>query len=111
MTEPQQAEAKGGFRALAIAGALWAAAFGLSVVLAVLEEPTGSSFVRGMNRVGTFFRWQFLAFALAIVVWTQTRGRSDLSPRIVWLGRLPIAIQCALGLVGVVVVILAIILK
>ena len=91
--------------------ALWALAFALSLVLAFATEPAGSGFTRGMSRIGTFFRWQFLAFALAIFVWLSGRGRTGLSKGLGALSRVPIYIQCLLGLIGVVVAALAVILR
>ncbi len=93
-----------------VAFVLWMIAFGLSLFLAASTEPAGSGFTGGINRVGTFFRWQFLAFALAIITWTAARGRSDLSRALRLMARIPITIQCFLGLVGVVIVILAVVL-
>lgn len=89
----------------------WLIAFALSLVLAAKVEPTGSGFTSSMNRVGTFFRWQFLAFALAIITWMIARGRSDLSSAIRLMARAPITIQCLLGFAGVVIVILAVVLR
>lgn len=97
--------------AIVLALALWAVAFALSLALAAGTEATGSGFTRGMNRIGTFFRWQFLAFALAIITWTMARGRSELSKTMILLARVPIAIQCLLGLAGVAIVILTIVLR
>ncbi len=94
-----------------IAFVFWLIAFALSLALAANVEPTGTGFTRGMNRVGTFFRWQFLAFALAIITWMLARGRSDLSKAARFVVRVPIMIQCLLGFAGVVIVILALVLK
>ena len=94
-----------------VAFVLWIIAFGLSMVLAASAEPEGTGFTRGMNRIGTFFRWQFLAFAFAIVTWMTARSRSDLSPGLRLLARAPITIQCLLGVVGVVIVTLAVVFK
>ena len=91
-----------------VAFLLWVIAFGLSVFLAANTEATGSGFTAGLNRIGTFFRWQFLAFALAILTWRTGRGRSDLSTVNRLMVRVPITIQCLLGLAAVVVVILGV---
>lgn len=91
--------------------ALWTSAFGLSLFLALTSEPVGEGFTRGLNRIGTFFRWQFLSFALAIFVWLSGRSRTDLPPSLRVLVRAPIYLQCLLGLIGVLVVAAAIILK
>lgn len=96
--------------AVALAFGLWALAFGLSLYLAATTVPDGDGFTRGMNRIGTFFRWQFLAFALALVTWMTARGRPDLSRWQLLMARTPIAIQCLLGLAGVIVVVLALVL-
>ncbi len=91
--------------------ALWLFAFGLSLAIALLAEPTGSGFTRGLNRVGTFFRWQFLAFALAIFVWLSGRELSRPGASASLLSRIPIYLQCLLGLVGVGIVALAVIFR
>lgn len=100
----------GSRRTVLLAFAGWAAAFALSLYLAAGTEPTGDGFTRGLNRIGTFFRWQFLAFALAIVTWISARGRADLSGGMRLMARAPITIQCLLGLLGVAVVLLALLL-
>lgn len=94
-----------------IVSLLWLIAFGLSVVLALNTVPTGSGFTRGMNRVGTFFRWQFLAFAIAISNWMIARGRSDLSNAVRGMARVPIVVQSLLGLAGLLIVILVAVFK
>ena len=94
-----------------IAFVLWMIAFGLSLVLAAGTEPVGTGFTRGLSRIGVFFRWQFLAFALAIITWRIARGSSDLSGGLRRMARVAITIQCLLGLLGVVIVILAVVLE
>ncbi len=94
-----------------VAFVLWMIAVGLSLVLSAGVEPMGSGFTGSMNRVGTFFRWQFLAFAMAIITWMLARGRSDLSKAVRMMARVPITIQCLLGFAGAVVVILALVFK
>jgi hypothetical protein len=91
--------------------ALWLLAFGLSLAIALVSEPTGSGFTRGLNRIGTFFRWQFLAFALAIFVWLAGRDPSQAGASAPLLSRIPIYLQCLLGLIGVGIVALAVILR
>lgn len=91
--------------------AFWLLAFGLSLTLALASEPTGSGFTRGLNRVGTLFRWQFLAFALAIFVWISGRGAAESLGRLQVLSRVPIYIQCLLGLVAAAIVVLAVVFR
>lgn len=91
--------------------ALWLLAFALSVVLMLTTEPAGDGFTRGLNRIGVFFRWQFLAFACAIFAFLATRRQENLSRGFAWLGRLPIYVQCVLGLLGALIVVAAIVFQ
>lgn len=100
-----------GMARLWIGLALWAGAFGLSLFLTSTSEPVGEGFTRALNRIGTFFRWQFLSFALAIFVWVSGRSRTDLPPSLRVLVRVPIYLQCLLGMIGVLVVAAAILFK
>lgn len=52
--------------------ALWALCMGQSI-LAVMAEPTGDSFLRGMNRVSGFLGWQLGAAIIALVLWLGVR--------------------------------------
>ncbi|MFQ5526304.1 MAG: hypothetical protein ACE5GX_08580 [Thermoanaerobaculia bacterium] len=90
---------------------VWLLAFGMSIVLAAISDPVGDGFTRGINRIGTFFRWQFLAFAAAIYVWLFGRGLADPPRHLQLTTRVPIYVQCLLGLVGVAVVAAAVIFK
>ena len=98
-------------RVVLIPVALWLLAFALSIVLMLRTEPVGDGFTRGLNRVGVFFRWQFLAFACAIFAFLSTRRQENLSRGLALLGRVPIYVQCLLGLLGALVVLSAIVFK
>ena len=53
---------------LIVLAGLWAASFVLAFVAYVIIEPTGDSFLRGMNRVLAFLGWQGVAAVLSITV-------------------------------------------
>lgn len=74
---------------------LWLAAFMGSFIAFALIEPTGSSFTRGMNRVGAFFGWQAAALGLAVVLWWRAR-QLTLSKGLWWMVRVPIALAALL---------------
>jgi hypothetical protein len=52
--------------------ALWAAAYLWSIAAVPLTAPKGDGFPRGLNKITSFYGWQFLAGALAIgVLWAK----------------------------------------
>lgn len=55
---------------------IWAVCFSMAFAQAYTTEPTGDSFVRGMNRVGIFLAWQMGALIAAIVAVVVSRGVS-----------------------------------
>ncbi|MCP5036222.1 MAG: hypothetical protein GY945_01335 [Rhodobacteraceae bacterium] len=52
---------------------LWAACILASFAITWGTEPAGSGFTRGMNRITTFFGWQFTAGLLGIFIWVIGR--------------------------------------
>lgn len=66
---------------------LWMLAMVLSV-LSLMAEPTGDSFLRGLNRITGFLGWQLAAAVAALLLWIGVRPlpRGDM---VRWLGRLP----------------------
>jgi hypothetical protein len=90
-------------RSLWVLLALWLAAFAGSFIAFALIEPTGSSFTRGMNRVGAFFGWQAAAISLAVVLWWRAR-QLPLEKGPHWLARVPILLAALL--VGAIVVLI-----
>ncbi len=52
---------------------LWLALFLWSLPAARGTEPTGDSFVRGMNRVGVFMGWQLAALIPGIAAYAASR--------------------------------------
>jgi len=80
----------------ALAG-LWLALFVVAVVAMRATEPTGSSFTRGLNRVGVFFQWQAASFAAAVACFVVTRAaRERLGPGLRRLGYAPLIIDLTL---------------
>jgi len=47
---------------------LWALIWIASILIPVFQEPTGDSFTRGLNRIGTFFGLQILAALVGLVL-------------------------------------------
>lgn len=45
---------------------IWALTFAVSFIVPRLMEATGDGFARGLNRVGIWIAWQFVALAIAI---------------------------------------------
>jgi len=67
--------------------AVWLVCAGLSVS-AVMAEPTGDGFVRGLNRVTGFLGWQLAAALVALPLWlTSRRLPKDTALR--WIARIP----------------------
>ena len=82
---------------------IWLAVYAGSFVSCAVTEPTGDSFLRGVNRLGVFFGWQVLATLLAFAVWfCASQFPKGSGAR--WLMRLPGALAAALFalIVGVV---------
>lgn len=46
--------------------AVWAAAFGWSILGVTGMEPTGDGFARGLNRVSHVLTWQLVSIALSV---------------------------------------------
>lgn len=67
--------------------ALWVAAMVLSG-LALMADPTGDGFTRGLNRIMGFLSWQAAGMILALGLWIGVRPlpRGEL---LRWLGRAP----------------------
>lgn len=80
----------------ALAG-MWLVLFIVAVVAMRATEPTGSSFTRGVNRVGVFFQWQAASFAAALACYAVTRAaRGRVSRTLRWLGYAPLTIDLSL---------------
>ena len=71
---------------LIVLAGLWAASFVLAFVAYVIIEPTGDSFLRGMNRVLAFLGWQGVAAVLSITVFDRAIAamRETYSGLILW---------------------------
>ncbi|MGB5560523.1 MAG: hypothetical protein WBN04_21215 [Paracoccaceae bacterium] len=59
--------------ALMVLLALWAAAWGYSLV-PLFQDPTGDGFTRGLNRLRGFLGWQGIAGMIALALWGIGRG-------------------------------------
>ena len=68
---------------------LWAGSWLWSVGQYVLTEPTGAGFSRGLNRVASFFGWQFAAGAVAVIIWLVGVPAAR-SPGYRWAARIPV---------------------
>ena len=68
---------------------LWAALVGYGFVAYFETEATGDSFVRGLNRIGVFFKWQSLALLAAFINWRVARA----APGMRGAGRLPLLLS------------------
>lgn len=80
----------------ALAG-VWLVLFVVAVVAMRATEPTGSSFTRGLNRVGVFFQWQAASFAAALICFAVTRSaRERIGRGLRWLGYAPLAVDLVL---------------
>ncbi len=67
---------------------LWAIAFAGSFISFQLTDPSGDSFTRGLNRVGTFLGWQLAAGVGGLVIWVGYRRR-NLGAAARWAARIP----------------------
>jgi uncharacterized oligopeptide transporter (OPT) family protein len=84
--------------------ALWLVLFVLSFVMAAVTEPTGDSFVRGMNRIGVLLGWQFAALiaAIAALVAALSRPRPrSLGVRLAGYGPLSLMLLEVVAVVGI----------
>ena len=85
---------------------IWAALFIWSFASFAILEPTGDSFTRGLNRVGTFVGSQFgagfVAFAIAILGRKVAR-----SPAQQWIIRLPLIMAALFALVLISIILFA----
>lgn len=54
--------------------ALWAAAWGYSVIFGLSVVPEGDGFMRGLNRISGFLGWQGVAGIFAFSCWGVGRG-------------------------------------
>ncbi len=72
---------------------------------ALLQDPTGDGFTRGLNRIMGFLSWQLAGAILALGLWIGTRGlpKGDVLRRF---GRVPG--WWSLGLLGIVLIWIAI---
>ncbi len=73
---------------------LWAVLFILAFWVPPRVEPTGDSFVRGMNRVGIFFGFQVAAGVVGFLAWRLGRVFDKPSWQR-WLTRAPLLIALA----------------
>lgn len=74
---------------------VWGGLYGASFVAATWTAPAGDGFVRGLNRLGVFMKFQGAAAVVALVLWRVGCRLPQGWPR--WLSRAPALL--ALGLV------------
>lgn len=86
--------------------AFWALAYGGSLAIFGLVEPSGSGFTRGLNRVTGFFGWQIGAAFLAMIVWYLGR-HFDKGTMWRWLCRVPLLLAAGLVLLVVGLILVA----
>jgi hypothetical protein len=66
---------------------IWALAMALSV-LALVAEPTGDGFTRGLNRLTGFIGWQTAGMIAALAAWLSAR-RLEAGDRLRLIARVP----------------------
>lgn len=60
---------------------LWLLLFSASFAALQMQEPEGSGFTRGFNRIGAFFQWQAAASFVAVVAAVAARRLSGTETR------------------------------
>ncbi|GAB5468176.1 MAG: hypothetical protein Kilf2KO_12060 [Rhodospirillales bacterium] len=76
---------------------LWCLFFAWSFVDYAITEPTGSGFVRGINRLAGFLGWQVAAFLVALAAFAAARLQPQgLSRGVRRLANLPFYVTAAL---------------
>jgi len=91
-------------RAVYALGAAWAALF-LASFVALLTEPSGDGFTRGLNRLASFMTWQGAAFGLAMLSALVTSRRAGGPRNFKLIGYGPLVVSVVL--LGMLVAIIA----